>query len=439
MHYRKIIFILFIIGVTTPAGFGKEPAPFNERVYPCAIPEAEAFRLLKLLGPGWGYNYDSLLADLERWAESPFVRIDSAGTSVQGRTLWTLAVTDTSPSAIPRERISIHARTHPQEVQSSWITRDMIDLLLSDSLFAEDIRERCIVNIMPMYNPDGVELGIPRHNANDYDLERNWDKNPHQPETAALKALFQEYMASESPVRIALNMHSSSDGKRFFVFHHENGTSVDYTELEKRYIDNVRNYWPEGIQSWDYVVTWASGTPTHYPESWFWLNYGESVMALTYEDIYGNDDRAAFSRVAHALLKGSSDYLFPETGFVEDNRYVQVPSRVELHQNYPNPFNATTTIRYYITDSRSVGTQNVGTQNITSQQNVEMTIHNVLGQKIATLVSAMQPVGEYTVRWNATDLPGGVYFCRLSTDNRGTGIHGQTAPMIQSRKMILLK
>jgi hypothetical protein len=234
-------------------------------------------------------------------------------------------------------------------------------------------------------------------------------------------------MASESPVRIALNMHSSSNGKRFFVFHHENGTSVDYTELEKRFIGNVRFYWPEGIQPWNYVRTWDSGTPTHYPESWFWLNYGESVMALTYEDIYGNDDRAAFSRVAHALLKGSSDYLFPETGLVEDNRYVQVPSRVELHQNYPNPFNATTTIRYA-----------VGAYGNTPQR-VELTIHNVLGQNIATLVSEMQPVGEYTVRWNATDLPGGVYFCRLRTDNRRTGIHGQTAPTIQSRKMILLK
>ncbi|MCI0694542.1 hypothetical protein L0337_21345 [candidate division KSB1 bacterium] len=42
------------------------------------------------LGPGWGYNYDSLLVDLKTWRQSPYVVIDSVGASVQNRALWRL-------------------------------------------------------------------------------------------------------------------------------------------------------------------------------------------------------------------------------------------------------------------------------------------------------------------------------------------------------------
>jgi hypothetical protein len=82
--------------------------------------------------------------------------------------------------------------------------------------------------------------------------------------------------------------------------------------------------------------------------------------------------------------------------------------KLRLYGNYPNPFNPVTTIRY-----------GVETHDYASLQ-VQIEIYNVLGEKITTLVSAEQPAGEYTVRWDATGLPTGVYFCRLET---GEGIN----------------
>jgi flagellar hook assembly protein FlgD len=68
-----------------------------------------------------------------------------------------------------------------------------------------------------------------------------------------------------------------------------------------------------------------------------------------------------------------------------------------LKQNYPNPFNPATTISYYIPEAA----------------NVKMEIYNLLGQKIATLTDGLATTGHYKINWDAQNLPGGVYFCKL--------------------------
>ena len=84
-----------------------------------------------------------------------------------------------------------------------------------------------------------------------------------------------------------------------------------------------------------------------------------------------------------------------------------------LSQNYPNPFNPITAISY----------------RLSAFSHVELNIYNILGQRVAQLVSAQQPAGEYTVYWNAQNFPGGVYFYILTADKG----------LSQTRKMILLK
>jgi hypothetical protein len=85
-----------------------------------------------------------------------------------------------------------------------------------------------------------------------------------------------------------------------------------------------------------------------------------------------------------------------------------VPEKTELYQNFPNPFNAVTTIRYTV----------VETQNFASLPTVTLTMHNILGEKIATLVSGNQPAGQYQVKWDATDFASGVYVVVLKTNSR---------------------
>ncbi len=75
------------------------------------------------------------------------------------------------------------------------------------------------------------------------------------------------------------------------------------------------------------------------------------------------------------------------------------PREFSLFHNYPNPFNPETTIRY----------------RLAQQERVTLTVHDILGKEIASLVSAVQPAGEYSVRFDAAQVSSGTYFYTLRT------------------------
>ena len=89
------------------------------------------------------------------------------------------------------------------------------------------------------------------------------------------------------------------------------------------------------------------------------------------------------------------------------------PVKFSLRQNYPNPFNPVTVIRWQL----AVGGQ------------VELAVYNLLGQKVATLVSEKQAAGNHQTEWDASDFASGVYYYRLTTDKGYTN----------TKKLVLIK
>jgi hypothetical protein len=94
---------------------------------------------------------------------------------------------------------------------------------------------------------------------------------------------------------------------------------------------------------------------------------------------------------------------------IEVNR---IPTVFALHQNYPNPFNPETVIQFDIPQASFVN----------------LSIFNVLGELVATVVNEQLSVGVYNVQFNASSLPSGLYIYKLQTDN-----------FQFSKKMLLLK
>jgi len=365
------------------------------------------------------YSYDSLLIDLELWRMSEYVKIDSIGLSVQGRPLWQLTISSDPNNVAGKRTIHIHARTHPQETEGFYVTDEMIKILLSESEFAQTARANCVFYVIPMYNPDGVVLGLPRRNANNIDLEANWNTFPHQPEVAALKARFTQLMASPNPIEVMLNMHSSSLCTRYFVYHHENGTSPNFALLQQQFINGVRSYFPNAIEPYNYFVSWTSGTALQYPESWCWLNHGENIMAITYEDKYRPSCSTSgnYDSTANAILRGVLDYM----NITTDAEQVAdlTPTEFELEQNYPNPFNPTTIISFTIPNVTLRGVE--GTR-------VQLKVYDILGNEVITLVNDYRDAGIYNVQFTMNNLASGIYFYKL-----------QAGDFVESKKMILLR
>lgn len=89
-----------------------------------------------------------------------------------------------------------------------------------------------------------------------------------------------------------------------------------------------------------------------------------------------------------------------------------IPADFMLQQNYPNPFNPTTNIKFEIAETSEVS----------------LSIFNVMGQRVATLVNEVKAPGSYEIAWNAQEMASGIYYYRL----RAGGV-------VFNRQMTLIK
>ena len=124
-----------------------------------------------------------------------------------------------------------------------------------------------------------------------------------------------------------------------------------------------------------------------------------------------NDDEDGWFSLARQVFPIRARFLAPLDPISTDDP-VELPSGVRLAQNYPNPFNPTTSISW--------------TQPVSDQ--VRLSVYNLLGQNMATLVDGLRPAGEHEVRLDASGWASGVYVYVLET-----GAHMLT------RHMVLLK
>ena len=95
-----------------------------------------------------------------------------------------------------------------------------------------------------------------------------------------------------------------------------------------------------------------------------------------------------------------------------EEEITEVPTEFLLSQNFPNPFNPSTKINWQMP----------------ARSQVTLKVYDVLGNEIVTLVNEEKEAGYHSIDFNASDLPSGVYFYKLTAGN-----------FISTRKMLLLK
>ena len=97
----------------------------------------------------------------------------------------------------------------------------------------------------------------------------------------------------------------------------------------------------------------------------------------------------------------------------------KIPSVIVLYQNYPNPFNAMTNVKFQMS--------NAGTAKIT--------VYDILGKEVTTIVNEKLEPGTYQVRWNASEFPSGVYYLRMEVFEPT----GRIKLFSDSKKLMLIK
>ena len=175
-------------------------------------------------------------------------------------------------------------------------------------------------------------------------------------------------------IQIRWNINLNEDFQYFVL---EKATNMDFTE-------------PELIQIAD----------TSYTDVNFTANQ-TNYYRLTVVDYAGNTSE--YSEIVEAAILS-----------IDEN---MVPNVFALHQNYPNPFNPTTQIRY----------------DLPEDQFVSITIYDVMGRKIRSLMNTSQTAGYHTIRWDARNdmgegIAAGMYIYTI-----------QAGEFRSTKKMVLLK
>jgi len=139
--------------------------------------------------------------------------------------------------------------------------------------------------------------------------------------------------------------------------------------------------------------------------------------------LYFMDQQQAQDLIDHIMI----DKFGEITGTEDEVTFI--PDEYVLYQNYPNPFNPNTIIKYSLPEDGFVN----------------LTVFNMLGEEIKTLVNNTQKSGNYEVEFsaiggsasggNAYTLPSGIYFYRLQALPTGR----QAASFIETKKMVIVK
>lgn len=166
------------------------------------------------------------------------------------------------------------------------------------------------------------------------------------------------------------------------------------------------------------------GFETRLPEGWISvenIENGKIAVAMAGVEELKDGDIAVISfrlndKEQQFTLKGSAQLNYGQV-VLQDLSVRQIPGSYDISQNYPNPFNPTTKINFQVPEN----------------QRVSLTIYDMLGKKVKTLVNEVKDAGYYSVEWNGTNEYGtqvtsGVYFYRI-----------EAGSFVTSKKMNFIK
>jgi len=230
------------------------------------------------------------------------------------------------------------------------------------------------------YNPDGTEVWVTRYARNDAS---------------------QDYSYWHETIALALddsgNVYVSGPTMEAYIW-----WDCDYTILK---------YNPDGTEAW--LINYDGPENGNGQASALAVDDAGNVYVAgtsVYQTGTRDIDRAPV-RAQYTTIK------YSQPGYVVSTEPYMRSSEYRLQQNYPNPFNPITTIQYSLPEAGVVN----------------LTIFDIRGHEIMTLLNAQKPPGNYEVQWNGLDQSGnqvstGVYFARLQT-----GDYSKTIKMVYLR------
>jgi hypothetical protein len=213
--------------------------------------------------------------DNRRWVDTLSAAHDIShgayGESVKGRDLLYLDIYEGSKEDKPM--VVLLSRQHPPEVSGYLAMRHFVHTLLDTNVLARSFRQKYRTLVLPMLNPDGVDMGHWRHNAHGIDLNRDWGVYVQPEIKQTVDFIVREAKMNDNEVVLGLDFHSTQED----IFY-------TYVDSMRSHIPGFKDFWIYGIDQAmpDYEpVDEPSGLTQPYSKVWFYTQFG--AEAVTYE------------------------------------------------------------------------------------------------------------------------------------------------------------
>lgn len=201
-----------------------------------------------------------------------FLKKEVAGKTVLNNDIYVIS----SEHKETRPSVVLIARQHPPEVPGGTIAfKAFFNELISESVLAISFRKNFNLYVFPLLNPDGVDLGNWRHNANGADLNRDW-VDFYQPETRVARDYISEKVQTENKtISFGIDFHTSYSGPYLLILDSLNEQSAK-TRIIPEWIKRTHN---DPALTMEYR---RRSQELPYCYNWFFKEYG--AEAVTYED-----------------------------------------------------------------------------------------------------------------------------------------------------------
>lgn len=159
----------------------------------------------------------------------------------------------------------------------------------------------------------------------------------------------------------------------------------------------------DGLNGWLFGAKWLPGfRPAIYRTRDGGRSWDLEFVDVGTPDLCGVLDGVVLDRHhAWGIAEVGVIYKYGVVTAVKEHNSVQPPLNLSLAQNFPNPFNASTRIAY----------------SLPKRTQVELSVYDVLGKKVKTLVNEVKASGTHTVQFESADLPSGLYRYTLKAGN----------------------
>lgn len=275
-----------------------------------------------------------------------------------------------------------------------WITEDYINF----ASYAKDISDNDII-------VGYVSIGVGNYNA--FIKKPEWDDilflKDYMIDSLGITGISDWYFPFANSIsadgsKIVGTAYPLSGGPDAYVLKLSDPVPVELSSFTaNQFSNNVELNWTTATETNNLGFTVERKTSN---SDWTEIGFVSGRGTTTEQSFYNfSDNNLSANKYYYRLKQTDFDGSFEYSNEVEID--VNPVAEYSLSQNYPNPFNPSTTIEF----------------NIAEQGLVNLSVYNLLGEKVATIVNEIIESGSHKFKFNAADLASGIYLVKMTSGN----------------------